>query len=405
MEPGITWYDVLGVLPGAEPERSGENTTQGEPATAGNDLGAPSNVFRRSPGAQSILDKAWEVLGDPVNRRRYDEAAASGAGRPPARAGPQPGGLRAGAVGHENRRGSGRRRAGGVVTPAGWLGPSAAGRSGSPCPTCAGCSTTCAWRWRRGGTSRQTVRLTPHPMPVDGPGGRSVAATAGEAPAARGADRPGVAPAGPRGLGPGPGPLARADGTCGRCPGGAKSVDWCPDRSHCRRRPRSARGQLACRPDPAGDPGRRRGAAAGVRSGLRHGHHSPGGGGWSGGGPDQAGRGKPGPGGRNGSGCAHISLSWEAIAADGKLFTALEADLMLFPAGDQSTTLTLAGGYRPQPGPAGAGCWTRRSCAAALRWQSAASWPRWRVHRPPRGHGGACRGAVTDGPDRFARTG
>ena len=54
-------------------------------------------------------------------------------------------------------------------------------------------------------------------------------------------------------------------------------------------------------------------------------------------------------------GCAHISLRWEAIAADGKLFTALEADLMLFPAGDQNTTLALAGGYRPQPGPAGAG--------------------------------------------------
>ena len=54
-------------------------------------------------------------------------------------------------------------------------------------------------------------------------------------------------------------------------------------------------------------------------------------------------------------GCTHVSLRWEAIAADGRLFTALEADLMLVPAGDQHTTLALAGGYRPQPGPAGAG--------------------------------------------------
>ena len=54
-------------------------------------------------------------------------------------------------------------------------------------------------------------------------------------------------------------------------------------------------------------------------------------------------------------GCVHVSLRWEAIAADGKLFTALEADVMLFPAGDQNTTLALAGGYRPQPGPAGTG--------------------------------------------------
>ena len=47
---------------------------------------------------------------------------------------------------------------------------------------------------------------------------------------------------------------------------------------------------------------------------------------------------------------AHIGLQWVAIAADGKLFTALDADLMLIPAGDQITALTLAGAYRPQPG-------------------------------------------------------
>jgi hypothetical protein len=51
--------------------------------------------------------------------------------------------------------------------------------------------------------------------------------------------------------------------------------------------------------------------------------------------------------------CAHIALQWQAIAADGKLFTALDADLMLAPAGDQ-TVLALAGAYRPQPGRAGA---------------------------------------------------
>jgi hypothetical protein len=41
--------------------------------------------------------------------------------------------------------------------------------------------------------------------------------------------------------------------------------------------------------------------------------------------------------------CAHIALRWEAIAADGRLFTALLADLMLVPAGDQVTALSLAG--------------------------------------------------------------
>jgi hypothetical protein len=53
--------------------------------------------------------------------------------------------------------------------------------------------------------------------------------------------------------------------------------------------------------------------------------------------------------------CAHIALQWEAIAADGKLFTALLADLMLIPAGDQVTVLSVAGAYWPPPGRADAG--------------------------------------------------
>ena len=52
--------------------------------------------------------------------------------------------------------------------------------------------------------------------------------------------------------------------------------------------------------------------------------------------------------------CAHVALQWEAIAADGKLFIALDGDLMLVPAGGRTTALALAGRYRPQPGPAGA---------------------------------------------------
>ena len=65
--------------------------------------------------------------------------------------------------------------------------------------------------------------------------------------------------------------------------------------------------------------------------------------------------------------CAHIALQWEAIAADGKLFTALHADLMLVPAGDQITALSLAGSYWPPPGRAGAGLGQAiaRCCAIA----------------------------------------
>jgi hypothetical protein len=66
--------------------------------------------------------------------------------------------------------------------------------------------------------------------------------------------------------------------------------------------------------------------------------------------------------------CAHIALRWEAIAADGKLFTALVADLMLVSAGDQVTALCLAGAYRPPPRSAGArlGQAIERCCATAV---------------------------------------
>ena len=65
--------------------------------------------------------------------------------------------------------------------------------------------------------------------------------------------------------------------------------------------------------------------------------------------------------------CAHIALQWEAIGADGKLFTALLADLMLVPAGDQIAALSLAGAYWP-PERAGAelGHVIVRCCATAM---------------------------------------
>jgi hypothetical protein len=66
--------------------------------------------------------------------------------------------------------------------------------------------------------------------------------------------------------------------------------------------------------------------------------------------------------------CAHIALQWEAIAADGKLFTALLADLMLVLAGAQITALSLAGAYWPPPGPGGSrlGRAIERCCATAV---------------------------------------
>ena len=53
-------------------------------------------------------------------------------------------------------------------------------------------------------------------------------------------------------------------------------------------------------------------------------------------------------------GCARMWVRWEAIGSDGTLFPALDADLTLSPAGENTTALTLAGVYR-LPEHAGAG--------------------------------------------------
>jgi hypothetical protein len=62
-------------------------------------------------------------------------------------------------------------------------------------------------------------------------------------------------------------------------------------------------------------------------------------------------------------GCARLWLRWEAIGSDGTLFPALDADLTLSPAGENTTLLTLAGVYR-LPEHAGAGL-DPASCAAS----------------------------------------
>jgi len=93
---------------------------------------------------------------------------------------------------------------------------------------------------------------------------------------------------------------------------------------------------------------------------------------------------------------AHIALRWEAIAADGKLFTALDADLMLAPAGDQITAMALAGAYRPQPGPGGAGLDREiiRGCAATAIGNFMARLARMVVHPAgTAGHAGHTREA------------
>jgi hypothetical protein len=72
---GITCYSVLGVLPGSSPDQIKSaydaKASQLRPQLLS---GASSPVIKAASRAQLMLDAAWSLLGDPVNRKRYDEA-------------------------------------------------------------------------------------------------------------------------------------------------------------------------------------------------------------------------------------------------------------------------------------------------------------------------------------------
>jgi DnaJ domain len=76
VEPSITWYEVLGVLPRAH-VREIQRGYDAKARLLRPELiaGAPSPVVTAASRAQAILDAAWGVLGDPAQRARYDERA------------------------------------------------------------------------------------------------------------------------------------------------------------------------------------------------------------------------------------------------------------------------------------------------------------------------------------------
>ncbi|HSR25405.1 MAG TPA: DnaJ domain-containing protein [Candidatus Eisenbacteria bacterium] len=76
MEQDVTWYEVLGVLPGAEPHRiRREYEARSGLLRPEMIAGAPSNVLTAVARAQDRLDSAWQVLSDPATRRCYDQGA------------------------------------------------------------------------------------------------------------------------------------------------------------------------------------------------------------------------------------------------------------------------------------------------------------------------------------------
>jgi hypothetical protein len=75
-ESGVTWYDVLGVPPGATVEQiqlqHDARTGLLRPELI---AGAPSPVLTAASRAREFLDAARRVLADPARRARYDESA------------------------------------------------------------------------------------------------------------------------------------------------------------------------------------------------------------------------------------------------------------------------------------------------------------------------------------------
>ena len=171
-ESGITWYDVLGVLPGAE-ARKIKQKYEDKAALLRPELiaGAPPNVLTAITRAQDLLDTARKVLGDPDGRKRYDEAAGllrSGGGLG------QPGtGIESASAGSANLgRLTGERggdAAGGPPALTAWPGPRRRRNRPLAVPDIRGLFYHVGLEVAtRRGLHVRIIRLTEYPMAVDG---------------------------------------------------------------------------------------------------------------------------------------------------------------------------------------------------------------------------------------------
>jgi hypothetical protein len=172
VEGGITWYDILGVLPGASPDEI-QQAYDDKAGLLAPELisGAPSNVLAAVSRSQRFLDEALRVLGDPVSRNRYDEWAGfhtSGGGLAEPEDFPSEPGVSsldfdfvAGPLGAE--------ALGALMALSDWLTPHPGPPRRLAVPDVRGLFySVCLELTGRIDLRVTTVRLTLHPMPVDG---------------------------------------------------------------------------------------------------------------------------------------------------------------------------------------------------------------------------------------------
>ncbi|HTT49906.1 MAG TPA: hypothetical protein VMH35_00685 [Streptosporangiaceae bacterium] len=155
----VTWYDVLGVLPDASQGdiRAGWQARRAALAPALL-AGAPPDVQGAAGRAVTLVDEAWRVLGDPAAREPYDAAAGvtrPGEGLEPPGAGPTGPDV---TLGQRWTMADEEALQDPPVRPSHVLAPDVGGLFYHACLEVAG----------RLGLHVAPVRLTAHPMPVEG---------------------------------------------------------------------------------------------------------------------------------------------------------------------------------------------------------------------------------------------
>jgi hypothetical protein len=159
MRSVVTWYDVLGVLPDASPDDIRQAWQARTAALAPASLaGAPPGLQPAADKARQAVAEAWRVLADPAARESYDEQIGierPGEGLTPPWRGPS---------GPDVGLGQGWSTADEEALeprsdpPSRVLVPDVSGLFYGACMEVAG----------RAGLRVTPIRLTPHPMPVEG---------------------------------------------------------------------------------------------------------------------------------------------------------------------------------------------------------------------------------------------
>jgi len=172
VQPVVTWYDVLDVMPGASTEEiQGKYEARASLLRPEFIAGASSAVLTAVSRAQQLLDSARRVLGDPATRARYDAATGirrSGGGLAqqesfPSEPGWQPDDfdLVAGTRGME--------ALGGLMALMDWLAPHPRQQTRVVVPDVRGLFyVTCMQIVGRLGLRIRKIQLTEHPRPVEG---------------------------------------------------------------------------------------------------------------------------------------------------------------------------------------------------------------------------------------------